>query len=82
MFASQQSEETKMCSISCKIFIFQDSVCHWLETSLKSLQQNSNSSMTTVATDKQLAEFHRSVTSAECAPDVSHALREFARLWR
>jgi len=34
----------------------------------------------TVATDKQLAEFHRAVTSAECAPDVSHALREFTRL--
>merc|ERR1719291_1341726 len=70
-----------------------ESVCKWLETSLKSLQQNNNSGpgpgvgvagagSTVTVTNKQLADFHKAVTSAESAVDVSHAIREFVRLWR
>jgi len=58
------------------------SVCSWLENSLKSLQNSNSSHPTAGVTTKQLVEFHRAVTSAETAPDVSQAIREFVRLWR
>jgi len=58
------------------------SVCSWLENSLKTLQSSNNAHPTAGVTTKQLVDFHRAVTSAESAPDVSHALREFVRLWR
>ena len=57
----------------------QVAVCSWLETSLKTLQ-NSPSLPAAGVTTKQLVEFHRAVTGAESAPDVSQAIREFARL--
>jgi hypothetical protein len=38
--------------------------------------------MSGAATPAQLADFHKAVTSAEGAPDISHAIREFLRLWR
>lgn len=60
-------------------------VSGWLETSLKSLQQNNNlgqGSGSVAVTTEQLADFHKAVTSAESAPDISHAIREFVRLWR
>ena len=65
--------------------ILQEVVCGWLETSLKSLQQNNNlgqGSGSVTVTQDQLADFHQAVTSAESAPDISHAIREFVRLWR
>lgn len=57
------------------------------------MQQNNNSGLgpgvgvagagtTVTVTNKQLADFHKAVTSAESAVDVSHAIREFVRLWR
>jgi len=61
------------------------SVCTWLETTLKSLPAGTNDSNINSAaqvTTKQLVDFHRSVTSAEKASDVAHAIREFSRLWR
>jgi len=58
------------------------SVCSWLESSLKTLQNSNTSHPTAGVTTKQLVEFHRAVTSAESAPDVSQAIREFVRLWR
>lgn len=60
--------------------ILQVSVCSWLENSLKSLQNSNSSHPTAGVTTKQLVEFHRAVTSAETAPDVSQAIREFVRL--
>jgi len=57
------------------------SVCSWLEECLKTLQTSQPTSIHSI-TRQQLVEFHRAVTSAESAPDVSHALRDFSRLWR
>merc|ERR1712059_12355 len=57
------------------------SVCSWLAECLKTLQTGSVAPTASVTT-KQLVEFHRAVTSAESAPDISHAIREFVRLWR
>ena len=65
--------------------ILQEVVCGWLETSLKSLQQNNNlgqGSGSVSVTTEQLADFHKAVTSAESSPDISQAIREFVRLWR
>ena len=56
--------------------MFQEAVCSWLEACLRSMQRSS------LVTDEQLANFHRAVTNAETAPDVTHAIREFVRLWR
>lgn len=56
-------------------------VCSWLEESLKTLQAGPSMPATSVTT-KQLVEFHKAVTSAESAPDISQAIREFVRLWR
>ena len=58
---------------------FQVSVCSWLEASLKTLHNSNNTHPTAAVTTKQLVEFHRAVTSAENAVDVSHAIREFVR---
>jgi len=57
------------------------SVCSWLEECLKTLQGSAATPINSI-THKQLVEFHRAVTSAESAPDVSQAIREFVRLWR
>jgi len=57
------------------------SVCSWLEECLKTLQSSESNSINSI-THKQLVDFHRAVTSAESAPDVSQAIREFVRLWR
>ena len=54
----------------------QEAVCSWLEACLRSMQRSS------LVTDEQLANFHRAVTNAQTAPDVTHAIREFVRLWR
>ena len=64
---------------------FQEIASSWLETCLKSLQQNNSlgqGSGSVAVTPAQLADFHKAVTSAEGAPDISHAIREFVRLWR
>merc|ERR1719350_1470626 len=57
------------------------SVCSWLEECLKTLESSESSALAAI-TRQQLVEFHRAVTSAESAPDVSQAIREFVRLWR
>jgi len=58
-------------------------VSSWLESSLKSLHENSSTNgQTACVTPQQLAEFHTAVTASESAPDVHHAIREFVRLWR
>ncbi|KAJ9580259.1 hypothetical protein L9F63_004072 [Diploptera punctata] len=56
-------------------------VCQWLELAVKALpMQNSGGSVT--VTQKQLVDFHHSLTSAESSKGLSHALRDFARLFR
>ncbi|PNF38379.1 Transportin-3 [Cryptotermes secundus] len=56
-------------------------VCQWLELAVKALPtQNSGGSIT--ATHKQLIDFHHSLTRAEGSKAVTHALRDFARLFR
>jgi len=58
-------------------------VSSWLESSLKSLHENSSANgQPACVTHQQLAEFHSAVTASESAPDVHHAIREFVRLWR
>ncbi|KAG7213831.1 hypothetical protein KM043_003045 [Ampulex compressa] len=53
----------------------------WLEEAIKSMpSQNVVGSPT--ATPEQLLEFHSTVTRAETAKSVTHALRTFARLYR
>ncbi|XP_013416764.1 transportin-3 [Lingula anatina] len=56
-------------------------VCKWLEHALKSLPTESSGGAVT-ATQKQLVDFHKEVTSAEGFKQVSHALRDFSRLYR
>ena len=60
----------------------QEAMCSWLEACLRSMQRSGNCRPAAGVTDEQLAVFHRAVTSAETAPDVTHAIREFVRLWR
>jgi transportin-3 len=56
------------------------SVCHWLESALKSLpQEDPNQPKVTQA---QLVKFHSAVTRAEENHQVTEAIREFCRLWR
>ena len=55
------------------------SVCHWLESALKSLPQDENQPKVTQA---QLVKFHSAVTRAEENHQVTEAIREFCRLWR
>ena len=55
------------------------SVCHWLESAIRSLPQDENQPR---ATQAQLVKFHRAVTSAEENHQVTEAVREFCRLWR
>ncbi|XP_074655394.1 transportin-3-like isoform X2 [Tubulanus polymorphus] len=57
------------------------SVCIWLEHALKSLPTQSSGGSVT-ATHKQLTDFHKAVTSAEDCKTVSHAFRDFSRLYR
>ncbi|XP_077999883.1 transportin-3-like [Glandiceps talaboti] len=57
------------------------SVCRWLEVALKALPTETRPGAVN-ATHKQLTEFHKKVTSAEEQNSVSHALRDFARLFR
>ena len=57
-------------------------MCSWLEACLRSMQRSNLTHPTAGVTDEQLATFHRAVTRAETAPDVTHAIREFVRLWR
>jgi len=59
-----------------------EAMCSWLEACLRSMQRSGNCRPAAGVTDEQLAVFHRAVTSAETAPDVTHAIREFVRLWR
>ncbi|XP_067009893.2 transportin-3 isoform X2 [Anabrus simplex] len=57
------------------------SVGQWLEVAVKALpMQNSSGSVT--ATHKQLCDFHQSLIRAEGSKAVTHALRDFARLFR
>lgn len=63
------------------------SVCHWLESSLKSLPgvEGNPTTIPTVGpcvTRQQLVKFHKSVTSAEQPRPVTDAIRDFSRLWR
>ncbi|XP_041355041.1 transportin-3-like [Gigantopelta aegis] len=55
--------------------------CVWLETTLKALPTESSGGAVT-ATHKQLTDVHKTITSAEEMKTVSHALREFSRLYR
>lgn len=53
----------------------------WLEEAIKTMpSQNAGGSPT--AQPEQLFEFHNTVTRAESAKTVNHALRDFARLYR
>lgn len=56
-------------------------VCHWLETSLNGLSQESQG-LAQKVTHAQLVNFHKAVTSAEEQVQVTDAIREFSRLWR
>ena len=56
-------------------------VCRWLETALKGLPQENSSGLVS-ATNKQLTDFHKAVTTAEEDKAVSRAIRELARLYR
>lgn len=56
-------------------------VGQWLEEAVKALPMH-NPGGSVTATPKQLLDFHRSLTRAEGAKAVSHALRDFARLFR
>ncbi|XP_064628883.1 transportin-3-like [Lineus longissimus] len=56
-------------------------VCKWLEAALKALPTESSGGSVT-ATHKQLTDFHKAVTIAEEAKQVSVAIRDFARLYR
>ena len=63
------------------------SVCVWLEETLKAINQPRNGGdgilpVIPQVTKKQLVRFHKEVTSAEDAPSVSNAIRDFSRLWR
>ncbi|XP_046572522.1 transportin-3-like [Haliotis rubra] len=55
--------------------------CVWLETTLTALPTESSGGAIT-ATKKQLTDFHKTVTSAEHLKPVSHAIRDFSRLYR
>lgn len=55
-------------------------VCVWLEASVQNLPQLGTA--TPVVTRKQMVEFHQLIVAAESSTDVSHALREFSRLWK
>ncbi|KAK7492007.1 hypothetical protein BaRGS_00016671 [Batillaria attramentaria] len=55
--------------------------CVWLETTLKALPtENSGGAVT--ATRKQLTDFHKAVTTAEELKHLTHAVRDFSRLYR
>ncbi|CAB3372965.1 Hypothetical predicted protein [Cloeon dipterum] len=56
-------------------------LCVWLEVALKSLPLT-NAGGHVNATQQQLVEFHKTVTRAEHIKDVSHALKDFAHLFR
>ncbi|KAG8222278.1 hypothetical protein J437_LFUL003259 [Ladona fulva] len=53
----------------------------WLEVTVKSLPTTNAGGSVTV-TQKQLADFHRLLTRSEGSKDVTHALRDFALLYR
>ncbi|XP_012941104.1 transportin-3 [Aplysia californica] len=55
--------------------------CVWLEHTLKALPTESSGGAVT-ATKKQLADFHKTCTSAEDLKQVSSAVRDFCRLYR
>ncbi|XP_029471361.1 transportin-3 isoform X2 [Rhinatrema bivittatum] len=55
--------------------------CRWLENSLKGLPKETSGGAVTV-TQKQLADFHKQVTSAEACKQVCWALRDFTRFFR
>ncbi|GAB6030207.1 Transportin-3 [Chamberlinius hualienensis] len=57
------------------------SVCRWLESTLKSLPNRATAG-TVTATQKQLYDFHRDVTSAEEEKTIKNAMRDFIRLFR
>jgi len=57
-------------------------LCVWLENSLKELSNKNSASSTAAVTTNQLADFHKTVTTADGPADISHAIREFSRLWR
>ncbi|XP_020287942.1 transportin-3 isoform X2 [Pseudomyrmex gracilis] len=53
----------------------------WLEEAIKTMpSQNAGGALT--ATPEQLLEFHSTVTRSDSPKDVTHALRDFARLYR
>lgn len=56
-------------------------VCKWLEVTLKALPTHTAGGAVT-ATQKQLYDFHKNVTSAEEQKQVAKAIREFILLYR
>lgn len=52
--------------------------CQWLETKLKTLNTKNSGGIEAVS-QSQLAEFHKTVTKAERAKEITRALVEFAR---
>ncbi|XP_014673876.1 PREDICTED: transportin-3-like [Priapulus caudatus] len=63
------------------MLIDRPSVCRFLEAALKALPVEGSGGVVR-ATHKQLVDFHKAVTSAEHAKQVSFALRDFTRLFR
>ncbi|XP_025097718.1 transportin-3-like isoform X1 [Pomacea canaliculata] len=55
--------------------------CVWLETTLKALPTENSGGVVT-ATHKQLTDFHKSATTAEDLKQLTHAVRDFSRLYR
>ncbi|XP_046388483.1 transportin-3 [Ischnura elegans] len=55
--------------------------CQWLEVTVKGLPTTNSGGSVTV-TQKQLGDFHMLLTRAEGSKDVTHALRDFALLYR
>ncbi|XP_072045395.1 transportin-3-like [Amphiura filiformis] len=56
------------------------SVCTWLEVALKTLPAEYSDGRIN-ATQKQLTDFHKAVTSAEELKAVTYAVRDFCRLF-
>jgi len=57
-----------------------DTFSKWLRESLEEVQQGQG--LSCKVTNTQLLEFHKEVTEAEAAANVSQSIREFVRLWR
>ncbi|KAL0267137.1 UNVERIFIED_CONTAM: hypothetical protein PYX00_009490 [Menopon gallinae] len=58
-----------------------NAVNQWLEAALKSLPTH-NSGGAATATQAQLQKFHESIMRAQSSKEITHALKEFTRLYR